>query len=153
MNRTTKMKSPILLINNKRRAYRDSTIMSSVDERDERYKTDEHVDIFLGGAERVGHPGAGEQAAEVPAVLARRDERVAPPQRAPELLERPPRGLPPHQLRELELPQQAADDLHVLRQPPARVAVPPARPARPWTPRSRPAPARSTGRSSRPAAP
>jgi len=77
--------------------------------------------------------------AEVSAVLARRGERVAPPQRAPELLERPPRGLPAHQLGELELPQQAADDLHVLRQPPARVAVPPRRQRGlhddgPWTP-------------------
>ncbi|TVU08639.1 hypothetical protein EJB05_42050, partial [Eragrostis curvula] len=91
--------------------------------RDERDEADEHVDLLLRGAELVGHPGADEQAAEVAAVLARRGERVAPPQRAPELLERAPRGLPPHELRELQLSQQAADDLHVLRQPPARVAV------------------------------
>jgi len=97
--------------------------MCSVDERDKRDEADEHVDLLLHGAELFGHPGAEKQVAEVPAVLARRDEGVAPPQGVMELLEGPPRGLPPHQLGELQLPQQAADDIHVLRQAPARVAV------------------------------
>jgi len=59
-------------------------IKSSVDQRDERDEADEHVDLLLRGAELFNHPGSPEQAAEVPAaaVLARRDERVAPPQRA-----------------------------------------------------------------------
>ena len=103
--------------------YLDSTIAAAIDEGDERDEADVHVDLVLRGAELVGHPGAEEQAVEVAAVLlARRDERVAPPQRALELLEGPPGGLPPHQLGELQLPQQAADELHVLPQPPALVS-------------------------------
>ena len=107
----------------KTRTYLDLAFMCSVDKRDERDEADEHVDLLLHGAELFGHPGADEQAAEVPAVLARRDEGVAPPEGVMELLQRPPRGLPPHQLGDLQLTQQAADDLHVLRQAPARVAV------------------------------
>jgi hypothetical protein len=97
--------------------------MSGVDERDERDEADEHVDLLLRGAELFRHPGAYEQGAEVPAVLARPDERVASPQSSPELVERAARGLPPHEVCELQLLQQAADDLHVLREPPARVTV------------------------------
>jgi hypothetical protein len=95
---------------------------------DERDEADEHVDLLLRHAELFGHAGAEEQAVEEPAaVLARLDERVAPPQRAPELFERAPRGLTPHHLGELQVLQQAADELHVLRQPSARVPVAPRR--------------------------
>jgi hypothetical protein len=107
----------------KKHAYRGTIAMGSIDECDERDEADEHVDLLLRGAELFGHPGADEQGAEVAAVLARRDERVAPPQSATELIERAPRGLPPHEVREFELLQQAADDLHVLRHPAARVTV------------------------------
>jgi hypothetical protein len=97
--------------------------MSGVDERDERDEADEHVDLLLRGAQLFRHSSAYEQGAEVPAALARPDERVAPPQSSTELVERAPRGLPPHEVCDLQLLQQAADDLHVLRQPPARVTV------------------------------
>jgi hypothetical protein len=60
-------------------AYHDTIAMGRIDERDERDEADEHVDLLFRGAELFGHPGADEQGAEVPAVLARRDERVAPP--------------------------------------------------------------------------
>jgi hypothetical protein len=61
--------------------------MSGVDERDERDEADEHVDLLLHGAELFRHPGAYEQGAEVPTVLARPDERVASPQSSPELVD------------------------------------------------------------------
>ena len=85
------------------------------------------VDLVLGLPEHRGHVGALPQLVElarVPLLLAAGpDEHVRAEQRPAQLVQRPPRRPVPPQLRDLQLPEQVADDLDFVREQLAQILV------------------------------